>query len=210
MVDHAPFRQAVKRAYEDPLLDRSRTRMVWQKRKDDAPPPERPTPPWLRTLVQVLAVAAEFGLWIVLGLVVLALALTARRWLPWVRGFGATRTPDSEVTVSAAPEPDALPDDLAGQARGLWREGRPRRALALLYRGSVEAMAARIGRALVPGSTEAQCLRASRGMPEPADREAFARIVRTWQLAAYAHRLPHDEEFESLLGELSLRFGWAR
>jgi hypothetical protein len=210
VVDHAPFRQAVKRAYEDPLLDRSRTRMVWQKRKDDAPPPERPMPPWLRTLGRLLAVAAEFGLWIVLGLVVLALALTARRWLPWVRGFGATRTPDSEVTVSAAPEPDALPDDLAGQARGLWREGRPRRALALLYRGSVEAMAARIGRALVPGSTEAQCLRASRGMPEPADREAFARIVRTWQLAAYAHRLPHDEEFESLLGELSLRFGWAR
>src|SRR5690606_1967690 len=136
--DHAPFRQAVKRAYEDPLLDRSRTRMVWQKRKDDAPPPERPTPPWLHTLGQALAAAAEFGLWIALGLVVLALALTARRWLPWMRGFGATRTPDSEVTVSAAPEPDALPDDLAGQARRLWREGRPRRALALLYRGSVE------------------------------------------------------------------------
>ena len=210
VVDHAPFRQAVKRAYEDPLLDRSRTRMVWQKRQEDAPAPQRPTPPWMRTFGQVLAVAAEFGLWILLGLVVLALALTARRWLPWMRGFGATRMPDSEVTVSAAPEPDLLPDDLAAQARRLWREGRTRRALALLYRGSVEAMAARIGSALVPGATEAQCLRASRGMPDPADRDVFARIVRVWQLAAYAQRLPRDEEFESLLGELSLRFGWAR
>src|SRR5690606_42059342 len=137
VVDHAPFRQAVKRAYEDPLLDRSRTRMVWLKRKDDAPPPERPTPPWLRTLGQALAVAAEFGLWIVLGLVVLALALTARRWLPWMRGVGATRTPDSEVTVSAAAEPDAFADDSAGQGRGLWRRGRPRPALALLPPASV-------------------------------------------------------------------------
>ena len=184
--------------------------MVWQKRREDAPATRRATPPWLRTLGQVLAAAAEFGLWIVLGLVVLVLALTARRWLPWMRGFGATRAPDSEVTVSAAPEPDQLPDDLAGQARRLWREGRARRALALIYRGSVEAMAARIGSTLVPGATEAQCLRASRGMPEPADREAFARVVRVWQLAAYAQRLPRDEEFESLLGELSLRFGWAR
>src|SRR5690606_34061422 len=42
VVDHAPFRQAVKRAYEDPLLDRSRTRMVWQKRHADAPTVQRP------------------------------------------------------------------------------------------------------------------------------------------------------------------------
>jgi len=209
VVDHAPFRQAVKRAYEDPLLDRSRTVMVWQKRKD-APEPQRSTPPWLQSLGRVLAVAAEFGLWIVLGLVVLALALTARHWLPWMRSFGATRVPDSEVTVSAAPEAEVLSDDLAVQARRLWREGRSRRALALLYRGSVEAMAARIGSALVPGATEAECMRASRGMPEPADREVFARTVRVWQLAAYAQRLPRDDEFESLLGELSLRFGWAR
>ena len=94
--------------------------------------------------------------------------------------------------------------------RSLAGEGRTRRALALIYRGSVEAMAARIGSALVPGATESECLRASRRMPDPLDRAAFARVVRVWQLAAYAQRLPRDEEFESLLGELSLRFGWAR
>jgi hypothetical protein len=210
LVDPAGFRQAVKRAYEDPLLDRSHTRMVWQKRREDAPRTPPTAPPWLRAVVRVLAAAGEFGLWILLGLVVLALALTARRWLPWLRGVGGQRRADSEVTVTAAPEPDVLPDDLAAQARRLWREGRTRRALALLYRGSVEAMAARIGSALVPGATESECLRASRRMPDPLDREAFARVVRVWQLAAYARRLPHDEEFESLLGELSLRFGWAR
>ncbi|MGJ4804770.1 DUF4129 domain-containing protein [Luteimonas sp. SDU82] len=210
VVDHAPFRQAVKRAYEDPLLTRSRTEASWRLRQERPAPPPRTPPPWLRGLGQVLAVVGEFGLWILLGLVVLALALTARRWLPWMRGARGRRELPSAVSVSAAPEPDVLPDDLVAQARRLWREGRPRRALALLYRGSVEAMAARIGSALVPGATEAECLRASRRMPEPADRESFARMVRVWQLAAYAQRLPRDEEFESLLADLSQRFGWAR
>lgn len=209
VVDHAPFRQAVKRAYEDPLLARSRTEMTWQPRKQQERAPSEP-PGWLRTFGQLLAVVGEFGLWILLGLLLLALALTARYWLPWMRGVAPRRAPDSEVTTSVAPEPDALPEDLVGQARRLWREGRPRRALALLYRGSVDAMAARIGIALVPGATESECLRVSRRMPDPADRDSFARMVRVWQLAAYAQRLPRDEEFESLLGELSLRFGWTR
>ncbi|HRN62481.1 MAG TPA: DUF4129 domain-containing protein, partial [Luteimonas sp.] len=67
-----------------------------------------------------------------------------------------------------------------------------------------------IGVALVPGATEAECLRASRRMPEAGDREAFARMVRVWQYAAYARQLPDEAGFESLLGDLSQRFGWAR
>ena len=45
-------------------------------------------------------------------------------------------------------------------------------------------------------------------MPQAADRQAFARVVRIWQYAAYAERLPDDDEFEALLGELQQRYGW--
>ena len=69
-------------------------------------------------------------------------------------------------------------------------------------------MTARADVVLVPGATESECLRASRRMPDADDREVFAHIVRTWQYAAYAQRLPADGEFESLLGDLSRRFGW--
>jgi len=138
------------------------------------------------------------------------LAVTAKRWWPWMHGLARAPAPESEVVLSPAPTLDELPPDLAGEVRRLWREGRPRRALALLYRGSVEAMAARIGTTLVPGATEAECLRASRRMPDAGDRDAFARMVRVWQYAAYARHLPGDDEFEGLLGELSQRFGWAR
>lgn len=153
---------------------------------------------------------AEFGLWLLLGLAVLALALTARHWWPWLAWLRPAREPPVPVEQVPVPDLDVLPADLATQARRLWREGRPRRALALLYRGGVEAMVARTGVSLVPGATESQCLRASRRLPRAEERDAFARAVRVWQQAAYAGRMPGDGEFEDLLGELSQRFGWTR
>src|SRR5688572_13314382 len=69
----------------------------------------------------------------------------------------AADAPQSDALVL----PEALPDDIATAARALWREGRPRHALALLYRASVESMSQRADIALPPGATEAECLRAS-------------------------------------------------
>ena len=102
-----------------------------------------------------------------------------------------------------------LPADIVGSVRALWQDGRRRRALALLYRASVEAMVQRTGAVLVPGATEADCLRAARGLPDPADRDAFAGMVRVWQYAAYAERLPDTETLDTLLQRLAARFGWA-
>ena len=107
-------------------------------------------------------------------------------------------------------EESPLPDDVPASARRLWQSGRGRDALALLYRASVEAMAQRAHVVLVPGATEAHTLRASRQLPNAEEREAFARIVRVWQIAAYAHGLPDDDEFDALLAQLSQRFFWSR
>ena len=104
--------------------------------------------------------------------------------------------------------PEILPPDILGSARRLWREGKPRHALARLYRASVEVLAQRGNVVLPPGATEAQCLRASRKMPQEADRSLFARMVRTWQYAAYAGRLPSDDEFDALTKELHQQYGW--
>ena len=209
VVDHKPFRQAVKRAFEDPLLDRRRVDWVWERRNPEDPEPER-SMPRLEALARVFALLGEYGLWLIVGVLVVLLAVTAKRWWPWMRGLAREPVPESEVVLSPVAEFDELPPDLAAEVRRLWREGRRRRALALLYRGSVEAMAVRIGIALVPGATEAECLRVSRRLPDVGDRDAFARMVRVWQYAAYARHLPEEDEFEGLLSELSQRFGWAR
>ena len=209
VVDARPFRQAVKRAYEDPLLDRKRVDRVWERRTPEDAKPERDLPR-LEALARLLALLGEYGLWLIAGVLALLLAVTAKRWWPWMRGLARAPAAESAIVLSPLPEFDALPADLAGEVRRLWREGRRRRALALLYRGGVEAMAARIGVTLVPGATEAECLRVARRLPDAGDRDAFARMVRIWQYAAYAQHLPEDDAFESLLADLSQRFGWAR
>jgi hypothetical protein len=210
LVDEGSFKEAVGRAYRDPLLRPKKKEVRWEERnpaeKKEFEPPQMK---WLSRLLESIGLIGEIALWTVLGALVLALALTAKRWWPWLRGGLSGQQEPPPVDVTDATLPDILPDDIATAARKLWREGRPRRALALLYRASVEVMAERAGVALVPGATESECLRASRRMPQGEDRDAFSRIVRVWQYAAYAQRLPEDAEFETLLGTLSQRFGWA-
>ncbi|MEL1266305.1 DUF4129 domain-containing protein [Pseudoxanthomonas putridarboris] len=212
-VDEASFRKAADQAYRDPLLDRTQTRSTWERRNPDDRKKEeekdRDLPPLLAGLGAVLAFIGEWGLWLIVGALAVALLATMRYWLPWMRG-GRRRdaVPDDAVATEALALPEALPDDIATVARRLWREGRPRHALALLYRASVDSMSARADLVLPPGATEAECLRASRRMPQAEDRNVFARMVRTWQYAAYAQRLPEEGEFDALVSELELRYGW--
>ena len=209
LADDGSLRGAVKRAYADPTVSPKRKVVRWQPR-DKAKPAKRPDFSVLQWLAAAIAAIGEYGLWLLFGALALALLLTSPRWMRWLRE-GVTREdrqPD-ELRVAPLAEPDALPEDLPSAIRRLWHAGRERDALALMYRGSVEAMAARAQVVLVPGATEAECLRASRKLPLADDREAFAQAVRTWQYAAYAHGLPTTTDFESLLDTLVRRFAWS-
>ncbi len=207
------FRQAAARAYEDPQLGAKRTVDKWVFKERDKPTQDNSDqtrdPSFMTFVSKLLALIGESILWIVLAALLIVLALTARWWLPWLRGSGRrTREAQTPVQHDALLVPEVLPPDILGSARRLWREGKPRHALALLYRASVEVLGQRADIVLPPGATEAQCLRASRRMPQEADRTLFARMVRTWQYAAYAGRLPSEDEFEALMGELHRQYGW--
>ncbi|KAF1712665.1 DUF4129 domain-containing protein [Pseudoxanthomonas kalamensis DSM 18571] len=212
-VDDTAFRKAVEQAYADPLLNGKRKLTRWERKPDGTEaeaPKQMPLPPWLEWMGKLFAFIGEWGLWILLAIAVVVLVVTARHWLPWMRGtFKRGKAVEAPATVETLPLPDALPENVAAAARRLWAEGKPRHALALLYRASVDAMVARAGVSLPPGATESECLRASRRMPDGEDRSLFARMVRVWQYAAYARRLPDEAEFEALLGQLQQRYGWA-
>ncbi len=219
-VDTAGFRQAVNRAYEDPLQRPLREVSQWQPiDRDDAEKKEKkelqPDTDAERARKarqdarRWVARVAEWGLWGGLGLLVLVLLLTARLWLPWLRGSGRRKGGTAPaIREDSIVLPDILPPDVATQAARLWDDGRPRQALALLYRASVGTVVDRSGVVLPPGATEAQCLRASRRMPEASDRELFARIVRMWQFAAYGGRLPARSDFDALSAALQQQFRW--
>jgi hypothetical protein len=214
--DTAGFRQAVQRGYEDPLVSPTRQVRRWERtltdaekeaekkeRKLDKNGNVRPKGPLLPAQI------AEWVLWGFVGLLVVLLVATAPRWVRWLRGTGVRRSTAMDPVLEEAVElPEVIPPDPAARARDLWQQGRPRQALALLYRASVESMSERAEVVLPPGATEAQCLRASRRMPQEADRTLFAQVVRVWQYAAYAGRLPEPEDFETLATTLQTRFRW--
>ena len=205
--DPQRFQRAAERAYRDPLLRPTRKQSTWVLKKPNDPKRNNGAPlSWLGALAGLFS---EAVLWILLGLLALWLLWRLPRWWPelW-RPLPRAAPASPAVQETAAPHLDALPHDIVSAARRLWSEGRPRAALALLYRASVEAMAARTDATLPPGATEAECLRASRRLRDAEDRGAFAEVVRTWQLAAYAQRLPDQAGFEGLLARGAQRFGW--
>ncbi|MFC6840718.1 DUF4129 domain-containing protein [Xanthomonas theicola] len=213
----ARFDRAADRAYEDPLLSGKRSIGYWKKRdrnEDEKPPDADKTDPrfgqaLFASVARVFAFAGEWGMWLLAGILLLVLLLTMKHWLPWMRGSVRRRAP-AEAPVAQAPvlPTEPLPDDVATIARRLWAEGQHRNALALLYRASVQTVCERANLVLPPGATEAQCLRASKRLAEEADRSLFARMVRTWQYAAYAGRLPDDDDFAGLLDELQRQYRW--
>ncbi|MBN5035113.1 DUF4129 domain-containing protein [Stenotrophomonas maltophilia] len=219
-VDTAGFRQAVNRAYEDPLQRPTREITRWkpieqaeEKKKEDKQLQRDTNSKGERKArkdgIAWLARLAEWGLWGLLGVLLLVLLLTARLWLPWLRGSGRRKAEAAPQVVEEPVElPVVLPPDVATQAGLLWDQGRPRQALALLYRASVRTVGERSGIALPPGATEAQCLRASRRMPDATDRDLFARIVRMWQYAAYGGRLPSRADFDALADTLRRQYRW--
>lgn len=219
-VDTAGFRQAVNRAYEDPLQRPTRQVTHWkpieqaeEKKKEDkqlqSDSSARGERKARKDGIAWLARLAEWGLWGLLGVLLLVLLLTARMWLPWLRGSGRRKADAPPQVMEEQVElPVVLPPDVATQAGLLWDQGRPRQALALLYRASVGTVGERSGIALPPGATEAQCLRAARRMPDATDRDLFARIVRMWQYAAYGGRLPSRSDFDALAAALRQQYGW--
>ncbi len=209
-VDAADFEKAVQATEKDPLLHPIERRTMWVPRNLEKKKPANAGPIVL-FIAGMIAGIVKYALWIVLGLLVGLLLWTFRSWWPWLRAAVPQRSAAPSPIDSAPLDADqALPDDVATAARALWSQGLARRALALLYRASVESMVARTGAALVPGATEAECLRASRALGAAEDRDVFARVVRTWQYAAYAHRMPARADFESLLSLACERFGWTR
>lgn len=209
-IDAGDFDASVKKAYADPDLSPKATTHVWELRdkskKENLTDPFIPKSPlrlWLEAFGGVVAFVAENALWILLALLVALLVRYHRVWLPWIsERFERERTPDALAEHDVA-LPENLPDDLPGAVRALWQQGRQRDALALLYRAAVLRLDESLGTSLPPGATEAECLRRSRRLADADYAQLFARIVRCWQSAAYARRLPSAGDVESLLAAWS-------
>jgi|GEM_PF-1829917 len=149
---------------------------------------------WLR----FLAAAAPLLKWAVLLGV---FGITG--WLLWrYRSVLALSEIRSAAEIPAAfPEasaPEALPSDPVTRARELWEQDRPREALSLLYRATVESARHLHALAIPTGTTEGRFLSSVRALPPPR-AESAREVVVAWSALAWARRAPSREEFHALL-----------
>lgn len=207
--DTAPFAKSVDRAFEGPELKPRRKVMAWQPRHPSKVPDHSP-PPFLAWLARAFGSAFEVVMWLLAAAFVLTLVLTAKRWWPWLRAqVGDALPPARDAQQHAIVAIEPLRRDIAAASRRLWAGGQRREALALLYRGAVGSLEAARGNPLPAGATEAQALRASAALAD-VPRSVFARVVRSWQYAAYADRWPEAAAFDALVADASTAFAWPR
>ncbi|MBD8525499.1 DUF4129 domain-containing protein [Pseudomarimonas arenosa] len=193
------YQEAMTEVFRDSDLNPKKLVGEWQRIEELKPSLNSPTPSWVQGLAQVVAFLVENILWILLGLLLLWLLIHSRRW--WADWTSAL-PPQRQTTQSPLLDPkapSALPDDIPAAVRRLWQEGQPRAALSLLYRGAVAALGRRLSHGLAPGATESEVLRSARRLDDHGLAQWLANVVRTWQTAAYAHRLPEQAAVESLL-----------
>jgi hypothetical protein len=181
-------REEIASVLEAPEFGQKRTAQRWEYRGELQPPPKTPELEGWGNLVRFIAEMLQSVGWVAIALTIAVLVLAAWRH--------AGRFATAKATVLRPPQtlfgfpiaPASLPDDVAGAAIALAREGRTRDALSLLYRGALAALVHRYHLPLVVGSTEQDCFRLAARALERGAAAYFAQLIAAWQSVAYARR----------------------
>jgi hypothetical protein len=150
-----------------------------------------------------LGIIGEIFAWVAVTLLAIGAAFLLVRALPFLSRPEALPGRPNRAG-GASDREGALPrgvplGGLVARARHLARQGRALEALALLYAGAIEALAARFPIELPSDATEGECLRAVRRRAPEAEARRFAAVTRAWQLAAYRGELPSAAELDQLV-----------
>jgi hypothetical protein len=185
--------QAARAVQQHPDIGGVKTErsLRWKPREES----QRRTPSggvnWLSDLVRWINESARILMWLG-GLTALAVFLVGlRRWLQLRRGAGLGALPERPTHIQDLDiRPESLPDAIGPAAAQLWRAGRQREALALLYRGALSRLVHGHAVPIAAASTEGECVALARGRLPPQPVAYFEQLVQAWQLAVYGARMP--------------------
>ncbi|MEM8814214.1 MAG: DUF4129 domain-containing protein [Pseudomonadota bacterium] len=163
---------------------------------------------FIEALSKFFALLVEFGLWILVALLLGLLFLNRHYWLPYLLSGSRPKARRQRVMLATGEvSADVLPDDVPGTVRALWQQGEEREALSLLYRASVYALVDRHGVRLPVSATEGACLAAVAKQTDQRRSHFFRRIVDAWVLLAYGARRPAADEVERLCAAWPQQYG---
>ena len=162
----------------------------------------------IEEFARFISFIVEFGIWIVVALLLWILFSTRKRWLPYLsRRPGVERSSLPVIIAGGELTADSLPDDISGAAIRLWKRGRKRQALSLLYRGSVFAAVTQYGVRLPPSATEGICVSAVGAQTDDTRSNYFRRVVAEWIRCAYGSNEPDGAAVLPLCREWPQHFG---
>lgn len=199
--DDQRFAAATAEAFRDPRFGGAHKDHTWVPRHWSwNPPPPKPGEMPLEGIGNAVGLGMKgLAVLLLIGLVVAIAVYVIRRARLPVIAPRTRREAVLETHLETIEAQERLPDDLAGVVQRLWSGGHRREALALLYRGCVEQVAAALQVEVESDTTEADCLRSARRLDDLERRKRAEAIVRAWQYAAYADRYPREEDFVRLL-----------
>jgi hypothetical protein len=147
----------------------------------------------------------EIVLWITLVFIVCYLIYRTLKYLDIISfsktktSSPATKTPD--VLFGLNVRKDSIPADVTKQTLDLWEKGKHREAIGLLYRSTLSLLIHQFLFEFYHGYTEQECSNLVQKSENKLLREFVSQITSIWQQIAYAHRLPADQQIQSLCNQ---------
>ncbi len=152
-------------------------------------------------IIQFISNGLKMVLWAVVIVLLLMAVVYRKRILamlkPPSKKEESFEKPD--VLFGMDVRPDSLPDDIAGTARTFWQQGEHRNALSLLYRGALIQLIHHDSLAIADSHTEGDILALARPLLSESRFSYINNLTTNWRDIAYAHRVPGDEQIETLL-----------
>lgn len=168
----------------------------------DADPPSHPHwsgLDWLVDFARWLADVSRLLFYGVIAALAITLLVVARRFVRLREFRRRARGPGAVSHVRELDvRPESLPDDVGAAAWALWRAGREREALSLLYRGLLSRLIHRHGVPIEASSTEGECLELARPRLAPGAMRYATQVVRAWEACSYGERALSAELGQSL------------
>lgn len=195
---------AVEKVKADPNLSQERKTRTLRWRNADEPRERSDFGRWIRSFFVWLGQLSRVLVWVIGGLLVIALAIALYRMVKHIDTRELRRV---EVVPTHVRDldirPESLPDDIGGAAFELWQRGEHRAALALLYRGLLSRLAHSYQVPIRDSTTEGDCIALAAKHLEAQRKDYVTQLVRLWQRATYGGRDAQTDEVQALCNEFA-------
>lgn len=163
----------------------------------------------LDTVFTGLAVGFEVLIWLLVAGLVGLLVYRYRKGLVSVFGLRSQSSlrSEPEVLFGLDVRKQSLPRDVCAQVQIVWRDGRHREAIALLYRATLSRLIHQFAFQFYAGYTERECVAVVQQDGDQKLSEFMQGLTRVWQQLAYAHRLPQSAQVDELCQDWQTLFG---